>query len=323
MTNTSSVFAGIDVSKASLDFCILKEDTTLASGSQPNDAAGIAQLIKLFRNHPPALVVLEATGSFERLAAIELAAESFAVAVVNPRQARDFARATGQFAKTDRLDARILARFAAAVRPESRPLPTKEDSQFAGLVARRRQLIAMRTAEQNRLPLAPDIRARRSIQRVLNMLDRELSNLDRDLDGLIQASDHWRQKDLLLQSVPGIGPVTSRTLIAHLTELGKLSRQRIAALVGVAPFCCDSGQHRGQRMIFGGRTEVRNMLYMAVMSAVQGSNAKLSAYYAELLKNGKAPKVALVACMRKLLTILNSMLKTGTPWREEPAAAVV
>jgi transposase len=266
------------------------------------------------------LIVLEATGGFQRAVVAALAAAALPVVVVNPRQARDFAKATGQLAKTDVLDARALAHFAEAVRPTPRPLPDAQTDDLRALLARRRQLVAMRTAEINRLGSAPP-RVQGDLQAHIAWLDQRLAALDDDLDTTLRASPVWRERETLYRSVPGIGPVCARTLMLDLPELGTLSRQRIAALVGVAPLNRDSGTWRGHRTIWGGRAQVRATLYMGTLVAVR-HNPVLKAFYERLCRAGKVKKVALIACMRKLLTILNAMVKHHKPWhvQEVPSA---
>ena len=310
-------FVGIDVAKAHLDIAVRP------SGERwtvPNDDGGITALVTQLQTVPPTLIVLEATGGFQRAVVAALATAGLPVVVANPRQTRDFAKATGQLAKTDALDARALAHFADAIRPEPRPLPDAETDALRALLTRRRQLIAMRTAEQNRLGSAPpslydDLHAH------ITWLEQRLVALDETLDTTLRASPVWRERDELYRSVPGIGPVCARTLFLELPELGTLSRQRMAALVGVAPFNRDSGTLRGHRIIWGGRAHVRATLYMGTLVAVR-HNPVLKACYERLLAAGKAKKVALIACMRKLLTILNAMAKHQTPWqpREVPIA---
>ena len=256
--------------------------------------------------------MLEATGGFEVDVAGALAAAGLPTAVVNPRQVRDFARATGLLAKTDQLDAQALAHFAEAVRPEPRPLPDAQAQELSALLLRRRQLVDMLTAEKNRVSLAA-ARIRPQIQTHIAWLQQQLADLDRDLGQLIRSSPVWRAKDDLLRSVPGVGPVLATTLVASLPELGTLTRQQIAALVGVAPLNRDSGTWRGRRTVWGGRAHVRAVLYMSTLVAVR-HNPALRAFYERLRHAGKLPKVALTACMRKLLTILNAMLKHQTRW---------
>jgi transposase len=311
------IFVGIDVAKAQLDIAVRP---TGERWTVTNDEAGIAALAAQLQAVAPTLIVLEATGGYQRAAVAALAAVCLPVVVVNPRQVRDFAKATGQLAKTDTLDARALAHFAEAVRPAPRPLPDAQMEELRALLTRRRQLIAMQTAEQNRLGGAPP-RLRADIQAHITWLNERLATLDDDLDTTLRASPVWREREELLRSVPGIGPVCTRTLLLDLPELGTLSRQRIAALVGVAPFNRDSGSLRGTRTVWGGRAHVRATLYMSTLVAVR-YNSVLTVFYKRLRAAGKAAKVALTACMRKLLTILNAMVKHQTLWQpqEEPIA---
>jgi transposase len=260
----------------------------------------------------PALVVLEATGGVELALVAQLGAVGLPVVVTNPRQVRDFARATGQLAKTDRIDAEILARFADQVRPELRPLPDPAIQELAALLARRRQLVEMLTAERNRLRRAAR-RVRPRITEHVHWLERELDDIDHDLADAIRSSPLWREQEDLLRTVPGIGPVVASTLLAGLPELGRLNRKEIAALVGVAPLNRDSGTLRGRRSVWGGRGQIRAALYMAALAATR-FNPKVRAFYQRLLAAGKPKKVALVACMRKLLTILNAMVHNNTSW---------
>lgn len=261
----------------------------------------------------PALVVLEATGGFENAAVAALATGELAVVVANPRQIRDFGRATGQLAKTDRIDAEILALFAERVRPEPRPLPDEAAQALDALLTRRRQLLEMLTAEKNRLGFARSA-VRKSIREHIRWLERQLQGVDRDLDRTVQHSPLWRAKEDLLRSVPGIGPVVSRTLLGELPELGTLSHKKIAALVGVAPLARDSGTLRGKRIVWGGRAPVRSALYMGALVASR-HNPVIRAFYLRLRSAGKPRKVALTACMRKLLVILNAMARDNRPWR--------
>jgi len=269
----------------------------------------------------PSLVVLEATGGYQAAVAAELAAAKLAVAIVNPRQVRDFAKATGKLAKTDKIDAAVLAHFAEAVRPEPRPMPDELTLEIQALVVRRRQLIDMRTAETNRLETCRVVQVRRNIQKMINMLNRQIEKVDDDIDTTIRNSPAWREREDLLSSAKGVGSTTARTMLTQLPELGRLNRREIAALVGLAPFNHDSGKHRGKRSIRGGRSEVRSVLYMATVTAVQ-HNPQIRTVYQRLLAAGKRPKVALIACARKLLTILNAMMRTNQPWRlDAPKAA--
>jgi transposase len=275
-------------------------------------------VVEQLRALSPTLIVLEATGGVEVSLTSALAAAGLPVVVVNPRHVRDFARATGQLAKTDALDAQILAQFAEVMRPERRPLPDAQTQALAALVTRRRQLIEMLTAEKNRLSMAPPP-VRKSLRAHITWLERELAHTDTDLAQTIRQSPVWREKDELLQSVPGVGPVLTSTLLANLPELGTLTSKQIAALVGVAPLNRDSGTLRGKRTVWGGRAQVRAVLYMSAIVAAR-FNPVIRAFYQRLQTAGKAKKVALTACMRKLLTILNAMLKHRTPWRTEGTA---
>jgi transposase len=305
-------FVGIDVAKAQLDIALRPSGERWAV---PNDASGVATLVDRLQGHHPALIVLEATGGLERLVTSALATVGLPVVVVNPRQARDFARATGQLAKTDALDARALAHFADVIRPTPRPLPDTQTQELRALLGRRQQLIGMRTAEQHRLA-GTSGRLTQDIEAHIAWLNTRIATLDDDLETLLRASPLWRENDDLLQSVPGIGPVCARTLLLELPELGTLTRQQIAALVGVAPLNCDSGTLRGRRMIWGGRAHVRTVLYMGTLVATR-FNPQIKAFYQRLLAAGKLKKVALTACMRKLLTMLNAMLKHRTSWQAQ------
>ena len=322
------LFIGIDVSKATLDVAGCTADGPLAElcSTIANTEAGLATLVPLLVGRAPALVVLEATGGYERLAAATLALAGLPVVVVNPRQVREFAKAVGQLAKTDQLDAALLALFAERIRPAVRERPQLETGPLSEQILRRRQLVDMITAENNRRALvSPTVRRR--VDRHITWLERELEHVERDLQHLIEASPLWRARDDLLQSAPGIGPRVAHSLIALLPELGTLNRQHISALVGVAPFNDDSGGRRGVRHIKGGRAAVRTVLYMGALAGVR-YNPVLKAFYQRLRAAGKPAKVALVACMRKLLTILNTMVRTNTRWRTDaplscrPAALV-
>jgi transposase len=314
---TPQLFVGIDGAKAQLDMALRPTGERWAVA---NDDTEIAALVARLQAVQPTLMVLEATGGYQRAAVAALAAAGLPVAVVNPRQARDCAKATGQLAKTDPLDARALAHVAEAVRPTPRPLPDAHAEELRALLARRRQLGAMRTAEQNRRGSAPP-RLQTDIQAHITWLEARLTALDDDLDTTRRASPVWREREELLRSVPGIGPVCARTRLLDLPELGTLSRQRLAALVGVAPFHRDSGTRHGTRLVWGGRAQGRTTLYMSTLVAVR-YNPVLKVFYARLRTAGKAAKVALTACMRKLLTILNAMVKHQTRWqpREVPSA---
>jgi len=310
MMQAAPIFVGIDVSKARLDIALRPSGAT---ESFPNDETGIRTLVQRLCAVKPLLIVLEATGGIERSAVRALVAAELPVTVANPRQVRDFAKATGQLAKTDVLDAQILARFAEAVRPVLRPLPDEMTLELRALIGRRRQIIEMLTAEKNRLSRAPQ-RVQKRIATHIRWLQSELERVNEDLDQAIRQSPIWREQEDLLKSVPGIGPVVSRTMLAELPELGSLSRKQIAALVGVAPLNWDSGLLRGRRVIWGGRAHVRTALYMAALAASR-RNPVIRDFYRRLRAAGKKPKVALVACMRKLLVILNAILKHRVPWR--------
>lgn len=303
-------YVGIDVAKDRLDVAVRPTGETWATG---NDAPGITEVVQRLTQLHPELVVLEATGGLQMPMAGALAAAGLPLAMVNPRQVRDFARATGRLAKTDRLDAQVLAHFGEAIRPTPHPLPDTQAQELTALLTRRHQVIEMLTAEKNRLRVTRSASVRQRVQDHIRWLEQELGGLDRDLDHTIRESPLWRDKDNLLRSVPGIGPVVSITLLADLPELGTLNRHQIAALVGVAPLNRDSGRFRGQRMVWGGRARVRAALYMAALTASR-YNPIIKAFYHRLCGAGKARKVALTACMRKLLIILNAMLKHQQPW---------
>jgi transposase len=301
---------GIDVSKEHLDVCSLPDGEIF---SVANDRAGIDELLaRLLEGVRPDLVVLEATGKYERPAAVAVAAAGIAVAVVNPRQARDFAKAAGRLAKTDRIDAEVLARFAGAVGPRPSVLPDEEARALQDILVRRRQLLEMIVAEKNRLQMASEAVAKRIAAHV-RWLEKELGRVDRELDEAVRESETWRANEELLRSVPGVGPVLARTLLAELPELGTLPRRRLCALVGVAPFNRDSGAFRGKREVWGGRAPVRAALYMGALVATR-YNPVIGEFYERLLAAGKPKKVALVACMRKLLSILNAMMRDRIPW---------
>ena len=304
--------AGIDVSKAQLDVALMRTQEQLQFA---NDAGGIEQLVKLLKTLQADLVVTEATGGYETAAATALAAAGLRVAVVNPRQVRDFAKATGRLAKTDRIDARVIGAFGEAIDPEIRPLADEDARELAGLLVRRSQLVAMKVQESNRLGLAQSA-MRKGIKKHIAWLEQEIDRLDVDLTAALRKSPAWRAKDELLQSFKGIGPLSSGTLMVGLPELGRLDRRAIAALVGLAPFNNDSGKMRGRRSIYGGRSRVRTMLYMAASSAIR-FNPVIREFYKRLIARGKPHKVAMVACMRKMLTILNAMVRQSTPWTPE------
>jgi transposase len=303
-------YVGIDVSKDQLDIAVRPDGDTW---SMPNDASGITEVVQRLAQLHPKLVVLEATGGLQLPVAAALASAGLPLAMVNPRQVRDFARATGRLAKTDRLDAQVLAHFAEAVRPTPYPLPDAETQELTALLTRRHQVVEMLTAEKNRRRATRSEAVRQRVQDHIHWLEQELADLDDDLERTLRESPLWREKDNLLRSVPGIGRVVSITLLADLPELGTLSRHQIAALVGVAPLNRDSGRFRGKRMVWGGRARVRAALYMAALTASR-YNPIIKAFYHRLCSAGKARKVALTACMRKLLIILNSMVKHQQTW---------
>lgn len=307
----TKVNVGIDVSKSMLDIAIHE---TGESWSCSNDASGGAALVPKLRQLKATSIVLEATGGFETLVTATLSAAGLPVIVVNPRQVRDFAKATGQLAKTDRIDARVLAHFAAAINPPLRPPKSDESQHLEALLARRRQIVEMLVAEKNRLANNRDHAVVKDLKTHIAWLERRLKASDDELQRVLKASPAWRERDDLLRSTPGVGPVLSLTLLAQLPELGQLNRREIAKLVGVAPFNWDSGKWRGSRHIWGGRAAVRSPLFMATLCAIR-INPTIKCFYQRLIKAGKAPKVAITACMRKLLTILNVMVKTQTSWR--------
>lgn len=307
-------FIGIDVAKAQLAFACRPEAET---GAVPNDERGVAQLVARCQALGPTLVVCEATGGYEAALVAALATARLPIVVANPRQVRDFAKATGQLAKTDAIDAQVLALFAERVRPEPRALPDDALTVLEELLTRRRQLVEMLTAEKNRLLLARGP-VRRDLQQHIRFLERRLREVDDDLHTAVKASPVWRVKDDLLQSVPGVGRVVSLTLLAQLPELGRVSHKEIAALVGVAPLARDSGTLRGKRRVYGGRAPVRTVLYMAALVASR-RNPVIRAFDERLRAAGQPAKVALTACMRKLLTILNAIARDGRPW--QPAQA--
>lgn len=309
--NAPPLYVGIDVAKSRLDVAVRPTSDLF---SCPNDDRGVAQVVTRLGGLHPALVVLEATGGWQAPLVGALASAGLPVVVVNPRQVRDFARATGQRAKTDALDASVLAHFAEAIRPVPRPLPDAQAQALTALLARRRQVVEMAVAEKNRLGTAPRPMGER-IQAHLAWLEEELAQLEEELSRTLRQSPLWQEKDTLLRSVPGVGPVLSLTLLAELPELGTLNRKQIAALVGVAPLNRDSGSLLGKRLVWGGRGRVRAALYMGTLVAIR-HNPAIKAFYERLCAAGKAKKVALTACMRKVLTILNAILKHGTPWRQ-------
>lgn len=307
-------FVGIDVSKDTLDIHIEPAAETMHVAY---DDKGVAQVANRLLKIAPTLIVVEATGGLEMRLVGELAAKGLQVAVINPRQARDFAKATGQLAKTDQVDAAVLAAFARAIRPAVRPIKDADTRELDDLVTRRRQLIDMRVQETLRLGTASKVQSK-SLEAHIAWLDKRIADLDDDLTKRLRASDVWRTKDDLLQGIPGVGAVTTLTMLAKCPELGTMNRRQIAALVGIAPLADDSGRHRGKRRIWGGRADVRTVLYMATLSAMTW-NSDIKAFATRLQQAGKLPKVVVVACMRKLLTIMNAMVKNNAQWAPKTA----
>jgi len=307
----NQLFVGIDISKDRLDVHIQPTEECF---SLAHDETGVAELVRRVQGVAPQLVAMEATGGYEIGVAAALGSAGLPVVVLNPRQIRDYARATGQIAKTDRLDARVIASFAGAVRPVVRPLPDEQAQQLGEVIARRRQLVDMLGAETNRGRLVRDPQLRERLKAHISWLEHALREVDDDLRGLVRGSKLWRETDDLLRSAPGIGEVTSFTLIADVPELGHLDRRRIAALIGVASMNRDSGTMRGRRMVSGGRASVRAVLYMATLSAIR-YNPTIAVFYQRLRAAGRPGKVAVVAAMRKLLTILNAIVRERRPWQ--------
>lgn len=318
VTMAESLHIGIDVAKDSLEVASRPVGLQQAFANNPD---GWRKLLDLLQAHTITLVVLEATGGYERALAAELLDAGYNVVVVNPRQVRDFARGIGQLAKTDLIDADVLAYFAQVVNPKPRPRPSGQDNDLSELVTRRRQLTTLLTAETNRLPMARNAQVRKSLQKVIRTLQQQIEDLDKQIQGRIRSDDQYRQKDDILRSTPGVGPQTSAMLLSHLPELGKLNRQQIAALVGVAPWADTSGPRVGKARILGGRKDIRTVLYMATLSAMN-HNPRIKTFATHLRSKGKAFKIVITACMRKLLVILNSMIKSQTQWRPiEPKKA--
>lgn len=306
-----NITIGIDVSKATLDVAVLPTNQEI---SVANTETGCRELIVMFRSLSTSLIILEATGGLETLVAGMLVAEGFRVVVVNPRQVRDFAKATGKLAKTDRIDAKIIARFGEAIKPEPRPFKDEESQALTALITRRRQIVDMITAEKNRLGSSHES-VKNDIKETICWLESRLVDIDNDLSKTMSENIVWKEKSEILTSCKGIGKVVSSTLLCSLPELGTLNRREISALVGVCPFNRDSGKMRGKRTIFGGRATVRAMLYMAALSA-RRFNPAIKSFYDRLIQAGKLHKVAIVACMRKLLTVLNAMLKNMEKWND-------
>ena len=306
-------YVGIDVSKDTLDVHVRP---SCESFQLSYDEEGLERLLAALAGQPVALILVEATGGIESRLVARLAAAHLPVVLINPRQVRDFAKATGELAKTDRIDAAMLSLFAERIRPQVRALPDEAARDFEARLTRRRQLLEMLTAERHRLRQARPA-VRKAIEKHVHWLERQLRDCDRDLDHTIAQSPLWRARENLLQSVPGVGDVLTRTLLSQLPELGSLNAKEIAKLVGVAPLADDSGKRRGSRHIWGGRAQVRCVLYMAALVATR-HNPVLRTYYQHLLRRGKAKKVALTACMRKLLIILNAIVRDGCPWTPPP-----
>jgi transposase len=305
------IFVGIDVAKDQIDVCLQPADICRTF---PNGAKGFDDLHAFLGPQKITLAVMESTGGLEIPVAVSLGCAGIPIAIVNPRQVRDFAKASGRLAKTDRLDASTLAQFGAAIRPAAQPLRSDEHRALAAIMARRVQIIEMVASEKTRLSSVPNAEMAKDIKSHIVWLEKRLRKIDEDLGNRVKRTPLWRERDELFQSVPGIGAVTSHTLLAHLPELGTLDRRKIAALVGVAPLNWDSGRMRGRRVIWGGRAAVRKALYMAAVASMK-CNPIIAAFYKRLRAAGKRPKVAIVACMRKLLTILNSIACSGEPWR--------
>ena len=303
-------FIGIDVSKAKLDLAFDEKSTTAIVS---NDSNGIDELVKLLPDPGTCLIVIEATGNYERKLVVRLVDAGHVVSVVNPRQVRDFAKALGKLAKTDKIDARVIAQFGKLTRPRAVAKTKEKQDELDQLVTRRRQLIGTRTAEKNRQGQDASKFVRKSIQRVLDAINKDIKAIDGEIEKLVKSDDDWKSRAKLLGTMPGIGDVTSTTIIAELPELGNLNRKQISALVGLAPFNRDSGKMKGKRSIFGGRQSVRTALYMAALSATR-CNPAIKEFYQRLKENGKPPKVAMTACMRKILVTLNTMVKTNSSW---------
>ena len=302
-------FVGIDISKERLDVGIIPGNETT---SFVFDEEGLSKLTDFMKSVAPEMIVLEATGGMERSITGVLAAEGLPVVAINPRQARDFAKAKGLLAKTDRIDSLVLADFGKSIRPEIRPFKDEESRTLADLNTRRRQIVGMIAMEKNRLS-ASSLRVRERISEHIKWLEASLKDIDREMDKMIRTSPVWKDKVDLLESFKGVGPVLSKAILSDLPELRTLNGKKIAALVGVAPFNCDSGKRRGKRVIWGGRANIRSLLYMAAVSGIR-YNPVIKDFYHRLTSSGKKPKVALTACMRKILIILNAMMKNHTPW---------
>jgi len=312
---SAEVFVGIDVSKHSLDVCI---EPAGQGFHVEYDDAGLGKVLERLGAAGPALIVIEATGGFETRLASELAARNLPVAVINPRQARDFAKASGQLAKTDRVDAAVLCAFARAIRPEARPPKNADTRELEDLVNRRRQLVGMRVQERLRMNSTASRAVRKDINEHILWIEQRIGEVDSGLKSRLRGSPLWCPKVALLETIPGIGPITTVTLMAKCPELGTLNRRQIAKLVGLAPLANDSGLHRGRRFVWGGRGEIREVLYMATVTAIR-CNPVIKAFAQKLRQTHKPAKVVIVACMRKLLTIMNIMIKNMTPWNPQVA----
>lgn len=317
MSGVPTVSVGIDVSKNHLDVHVDDPKTTFRT---PNNQEGRQQLLEKLPTPQDCQIIIEATGKLERPIVNDLLAAGYRVSLVNPRQVRKYAQALGILAKTDAIDARVLARFGRDVKPRILAETEARQQELEDLVTRRRQLVEHRTAEQNRKATSLPKAVRQSVQRSINTLAKEIARMEKAILKLVSSNDDWQERMTQLQTVPGVGPTTAFTLVADLPELGQLNRREIAALVGVAPFNDDTGKHRGKRSIFGGRASVRNVLYMATHAAMR-SNETIKPFAERLHRTGKPPKVVIVACMRKLLGILNTMVKTNTNWKPRLAAA--
>ena len=306
---STEFFVGVDVSKAELEIGVIPESKTW---KESNDCQGIKQLIDNLVTLSPSVIVIEATGGYETLVASSLATAQLPVVVINPRHIRSFAKAIGILAKTDRIDRLVLAQCGKSIKPQPRPLKDEQAQELKAMLGRRKQLVEMLTMEKNRIDKATNI-VLEYIHAHIFWLESQLQEVDKDLHNSIKNSPVWAEKDKIIRSIPGAGPVLSVTLISELPELGILNRRQIAALVGVAPFNCDSGKRKGYRRVWGGRALIRSILYMAALSAVR-YNPAIKAFYKRLVAAGKKPKVSLTACMRKLLTIINSMVRNGSLW---------
>jgi transposase len=319
VTAQPSILAGVDVAKEELEACVMPGEYRI---KVKRDEQGIAEMLKFFRQQGVQHVIVESTGGYDRIVTAACLDAGLQVSLVNPRQPRDYAKSHGRLAKNDRIDAKMLALFGLHIRPRLYEQPAEKQQQLGDLVTRRRQLVAMKTAELNRREQATAKLAKKSIAASLTFLEKQIDALDAEIAKLINADDEWRKLDGILQSVPGIGETTSATLIAELPELGNLNRKEIASLVGLAPFDHDSGKMKGQRTIWGGRKSVRTILYMAALAAMR-HNPTLKAFAERLKRSGKKFKVIITAVMRKLLVICNTIVKNNTQWNPELAPQIV